>query len=439
MYKKCKICKNDIEVKNQFVTNVYCENCKKTDIYANIILNRKKHKKHKINNIKICKICKESFFSISKFAFCEKCRKSKQYKDKMELIRIKRKNTIDNKGLNYKVNVIEKRKKTNLKKYGLTCQFYDIDRIKKTNLKKYGNENPVKSDEIRKVISTKVKNAYKNGEPIEKRKKTNLKKYGVEHVIQSEVVKGILADGFLKKYGVTHPWSSEQIKDKLKRTWMMKYGVDNPYKSDLVKHNIKNSLIKTFGVDHPFKNDNIKQKAKNTWMMKYGVDNPFKSKQIQSKIVEKNLKKYGVKYYVLTKESMSKRFNNYTATKVHMRLKNKIIEKITNQNFETEAYITVNKKVYSIDELDRKRKLAIFIDGDYWHANPNKYKEDQILKGNRMVRNIWINDNAVTENLQRSGYTVLRFWESDINKNILECSRIVEKAIFNIDHKSEIL
>lgn len=47
-------------------------------------------------------------------------------------------------------------------------------------------------------------------------------------------------------------------------------------------------------------------------------------------------------------------------------------------------------------------KIVIYADGDYWHNLPNYIERD--------VR--------VTKELQDSGYTVFRFWEKDIKKNI---------------------
>lgn len=67
-------------------------------------------------------------------------------------------------------------------------------------------------------------------------------------------------------------------------------------------------------------------------------------------------------------------------------------------------------------------KLFIEIDGDFWHCNPNtKFKDptcksQEINKENDIIKNNWVKDN---------GYKLLRFWESDINNNILEVKRIL--------------
>jgi DNA mismatch endonuclease (patch repair protein) len=66
-----------------------------------------------------------------------------------------------------------------------------------------------------------------------------------------------------------------------------------------------------------------------------------------------------------------------------------------------------------------KKKIAIFIDGDFWHGY--KYK---VLK-QRLPKKYWlkkIEDNIKRDKrnrakLKREGWKVLRIWEHDIEKN----------------------
>lgn len=73
----------------------------------------------------------------------------------------------------------------------------------------------------------------------------------------------------------------------------------------------------------------------------------------------------------------------------------------------------------------KKYKLAIFIDGEFWHGyNWPERKED--LKSNR---DFWIpkiernmqRDREVNAQLKEMGYTVFRFWDKEIKTDLDRC------------------
>lgn len=61
-----------------------------------------------------------------------------------------------------------------------------------------------------------------------------------------------------------------------------------------------------------------------------------------------------------------------------------------------------------------KPNICIFIDGDYWHAHPEKYNPDDVIIAGRKASEIWQKDLKITNDLNKQGYIVLRIWESDI-------------------------
>ena len=77
------------------------------------------------------------------------------------------------------------------------------------------------------------------------------------------------------------------------------------------------------------------------------------------------------------------------------------------------------------DFVVRKQKIAIFCDGEFWHGKDWK-KQKKDIKSNRQF---WYNkiehninrDKEVNATLRRQGWVVLRFWETDIEKNINYC------------------
>ena len=83
-----------------------------------------------------------------------------------------------------------------------------------------------------------------------------------------------------------------------------------------------------------------------------------------------------------------------------------------------------------------KYKIAIFCDSDYWHGYDWENRHQRI-KSNReywipkIERNM-ARDKEVNEALARDGWTVLRFWEWQIRKQLNEC---VEEILKTIDSR----
>lgn len=62
--------------------------------------------------------------------------------------------------------------------------------------------------------------------------------------------------------------------------------------------------------------------------------------------------------------------------------------------------------------------ICIFCDGDYWHANPEKFLPTQYISRGNTAKDIWKKDWNVTKTLIESNYFVFRFWASEIEKDI---------------------
>jgi len=93
-----------------------------------------------------------------------------------------------------------------------------------------------------------------------------------------------------------------------------------------------------------------------------------------------------------------------------------------------------NKKVFGTPDFTfKKLRIAIFCDSGFWHG-----KDWDALK-KRMVTNtdFWVKkiernrarDIKVNQQLVADGWTVIRFWEMEINKKLGNCLEVIEKAI----------
>jgi hypothetical protein len=88
-------------------------------------------------------------------------------------------------------------------------------------------------------------------------------------------------------YIVGHSNRSPEVKLKKAQMFLKKYGVDNPSKLQEIKNKKEETNLKKFGTKHAAQNENIKKELKEKWIEKYGVDNPSKIPEIKKIISEK--------------------------------------------------------------------------------------------------------------------------------------------------------
>lgn len=64
------------------------------------------------------------------------------------------------------------------------------------------------------------------------------------------------------------------------------------------------------------------------------------------------------------------------------------------------------------------RKVAIFLDGCFWHKCPKCYRPPKSRKSfwiKKIAANV-VRDKKVTRQLKKEGWTVLRFWTHELKK-----------------------
>lgn len=88
------------------------------------------------------------------------------------------------------------------------------------------------------------------------------------------------------------------------------------------------------------------------------------------------------------------------------------------------------------DIVFKGKRLAIFIDSEFWHGK-NFLEGKSIPKTNteywvdKFKRNIE-RDKEVNKQLKDEGWTVLRFWGTDIQKDVSICADTIEKTLKDI-------
>jgi len=92
------------------------------------------------------------------------------------------------------------------------------------------------------------------------------------------------------------------------------------------------------------------------------------------------------------------------------------------------------------DLVIRSRRLAVFVDGDLWHGNPDEVRR----RGRASLAELfptrtdwWVakiertvaRDREVTEALRAEGWTVLRLWEHDVLRDPAGSANTVRQAL----------
>jgi DNA mismatch endonuclease (patch repair protein) len=84
------------------------------------------------------------------------------------------------------------------------------------------------------------------------------------------------------------------------------------------------------------------------------------------------------------------------------------------------------------DIVFRRKRIAVFIDSDFWHGHPKHF---QMPVTNRKYWRAKIDrnkarDKAVNRELRRQGWRVIRFWEYDIKHRF---NKVLGKLISEIE------
>lgn len=118
------------------------------------------------------------------------------------------------------------------------------------------------------------------------------------------------------------------------------------------------------------------------------------------------------------------------------KLRSKTMSKIRGKNSKPELLLrkalwakNIRFRLHKKDLIGRpdlvieKYKLAIFVDGDFWHGyqwHKRKPKTNQNFWLAKIERNIQ-RDQFVNQKLTELGYTVMRFWEHEVKDNLQAC------------------
>lgn len=85
----------------------------------------------------------------------------------------------------------------------------------------------------------------------------------------------------------------------------------------------------------------------------------------------------------------------------------------------------------SPDVVFPSKKVAVFIDGDFWHGHDWKKLKPKLKNRfwrNKIKRNM-TRDKEVNEDLKKKGWKVIRIWEHEIRKDTGKCIRKIQRVL----------
>lgn len=117
----------------------------------------------------------------------------------------------------------------------------------------------------------------------EKSREASMRKWGVPHQLQSKEFKQQLMDKNMEKYGYTWKIETPEMREKITNSVQEKYGVDNVFADETVKKKLRKTQEEKYGgigAGSPI----TKAKMEETNIRKYGVENVFASEEVVEKL-----------------------------------------------------------------------------------------------------------------------------------------------------------
>ena len=229
---------------------------------------------------------------------------------------------------------------------------------------------------------------------------------------------------------------------------------------------VKNKTIETLKDKYNIENitncsqiQAIKEKKKQTFIKHYGVDNIRKSPDYYNYVNEVCLKKYGKKRIcdgVKVAKSRQQTYKNNPElfNQVRYKISNAVSNAVIHSISSLEKRIAkiceenniVYKKQFKIEDYPKifrydflfDHNILLEVNGDYWHANPNKYiSTDTIyLKGVGKVnaQYIWERDKHKKEVAIKNNYKIIYIWENELkNKSDDEILKLLQERLDEIN------
>lgn len=190
-------------------------------------------------------------------------------------------------------------------------------------------------------------------------------------------------------------------------------GIGNPFYGKKHTKETKQKISesrkgKSTGKNNPMSNAKWRDKARQNLKSKWDNGEMEHARKIMSNKLKETRKLGKIKSVIRSKKEKE------------------IIKEIKKLGYKVDHSLRVDSKIYDI--YIPKLNLVIEYNGDYWHCNPKKYKEDYYhqVKG-KTAKELWEYDKIKIDLVKGNGYNLEIVWESDLKEDHTLIYKLIKK------------
>jgi hypothetical protein len=201
-------------------------------------------------------------------------------------------------------------------------------------------------------------------------------------------------------------------------------GIKSPIQCPKIKKKISKTIEEKYGVNWFLERGLHYSAVTITMEEKFGVDNLFKSHEWQMenfKNLSVGVSKVEIEFIEYINSLIKEFYPKY----------HKYSEYFNSKKHREGVYDYENKKTYNPDFINKKLKIFIEFNGDYWHCNPTFFDENYFNTQKMMTaKEVWGKDlnrkKAIEKITNCQGLIV---WENDWCKNKSKTQEIIKKFL----------
>ena len=255
-------------------------------------------------------------------------------------------------------------------------------------------------------------------------KLNNVRLKNLSEICKQKSVRDKYKSTCLDKYGVNNVSKHDEVKEKKRETFIENYGIDNIFKTNEFKESLNDLMINKYGVKRLTNSvkiseawNNKTETEKNIIIEKCKLTKSNWSDEHKSNIINKMLEtksNWSDEEIFINSANISNglkevwsNFSEDEFNKRMIRLHKNFISKLeirvrnilTNLNIPFTPQFPLKYRTYDI-KIDNTN-ILIEVNGDFWHANPRKYKANDLLpfpKKEVLAELLWKKDKKKIKN-----------------------------------------